>query len=371
MQIEENHSDPTHRSNLFRFNGVLLSLLLFFGILYLAQALLIPFVLALLFAMLMTPVSRWLEEHYVPRWLAAMICLIILLSALAGLGYFIGSQVTHFTEDLPELQDKVMERVEELRAFMEKNFGITLTRESLPGTGSAANMATRFVFGAFNFVFTFGLIMVYIYLIIYYRRKLQRFIVKVFKAEEREKTRSVIHESGKVAQHYLGGIFIVCTILAILNTTALLIIGIEHAVLFGVIAGYMNFIPFIGTFLGSMLPITMALLTEDSFVPALLVAAAFAFNQFLEESVLTPYFVGSKVNINPLAVVLAIIAGNLMWGVAGIVIFIPFLAIAKIIFDHVEPLKPYGYVIGGSEDQADAPSAFQKLKKWLSRKFTG
>ncbi|CAN5741499.1 AI-2E family transporter [soil metagenome] len=369
MRLEEEKTDSSHRSHLFRFNGVLLSLLLFFGILYLGKALFIPFFLALLFAMLMTPVSNWLERHSVPKWLAVMLCIIALLSVLAGLAYFIGSQVTHLTEDLPELQERVMERVEEVRAFVERNFGITLDRENLPESGTATNVATRVVFGVFHLVFNFGLILVYIYLLIFYRRRLQRFIVKVFKAEERETTRSVIQESGKVAQHYLGGIFIVCTILAILNTTALMVIGVEHAVLFGVIAGYLNFIPFIGTVLGSLLPITMALLTEDSVVPALLVAANFAFNQFLEESVLTPYFVGSKVNINPLAVVLAIIVGNLMWGVAGIVIFIPFIAIAKIIFDHVESLRPYGYVLGSSEDDDNSDTTYIKLKKWFNRTF--
>jgi predicted PurR-regulated permease PerM len=373
-EMQEEQAENSRRSNLFRFNGILLALLLFFTVLYLAQALLIPFALGLLFAMLMTPFSRWLEKHWVPRWLAPLLCVLVLLAILGGLGYFVGTQAAQFTEDLPELLDKLKERVDEVQTFIQENLGIDRSEQNFGQengfVGSAAGMAGQFVLGLFTTIFHFGLTLVYIYLLLLYRAQLKRFLIKAFRAENKEKTQAVIHETGKVAQHYLGGIFIVVNILAVLNTLALLLIGIEHPILFGVIAGYLNFIPFIGTFIGSMLPITMALLTEDTLTPALLVLAAFSFNQFLEETVLTPYFVGSKVDVNPLAVILAILGGNMLWGIPGVVIFIPLLAITKIIFDHVEPLRPFGFVLGrGQEEEKDAASVFANVKKWLKNKF--
>jgi predicted PurR-regulated permease PerM len=182
-------------------------------------------------------------------------------------------------------------------------------------------------------------------------------------SEDHEKVKKITTQISQVTQQYLSGVIIVVMILAVLNSIGLLIIGIKQAIFFGSLAGLLNIIPYIGVLIGSLLPIIVALLTKDSFGPAIAVAAVFAFNQFLENNFLTPNIVGGKVKVNPLATIMALLIGGYLWGVAGMILFIPFLGIAKIIFDNIEGLQPYGYLIGDEDTPDSDESMVDKLKK--------
>jgi predicted PurR-regulated permease PerM len=395
---------------LVRFNLIIFSFFLVIAGMYFAREFLIPLALAMLFAMLLTPFCRWMESQGLAKGLAATLCSLTLLVIFGGLITFIGYQVSGFSNEMPQLKSKAEKHYRKIKDFTEENLGITIVagsdsskqqannnqqngggqqqesqqngqeqQDSTPANGtvelgSEANIKSAFTY-AFSFlkllfgsVFTIGLILAYIVLLLYYRKRFKRAIIMAFPIEQREKAQTILHESGKVAQQYLGGMFIVTTILAVINSTGLLIIGVEHAILFGVLAGYLNFIPFIGSLIGSTLPIALTLLTRDSFMPALAIGAFFVFSQFIEETILTPKFVGNQVRVNPLFIIFSIVIGNMVWGIAGIIIFIPLIAIVKIIFDHIQPLKPIGYAIGQEEDDDD-DSWLKKIKGWLGSKL--
>lgn len=178
--------------------------------------------------------------------------------------------------------------------------------------------------------------------------------------DNHEIANSITEQISKVTQQYLIGVLLVIIILAVLNTTGLLIIGIKHAVFFGVLAAILNIVPYIGVLVGSLFPIIMALLTKDSIWSAVAVAGVFAFNQFLENNFLTPNITGSQVKINPLAAIMALIVGGMIWGVAGMILFIPFIGIAKILFDNIQSLKPLGYLIGEDDNGEKEKDGFFK-----------
>jgi predicted PurR-regulated permease PerM len=399
------------QSSLIRFNLIIFSFFLVFAGMYFAREFLIPLALAMLFAMLLTPFCRWMESKGLAKGLAATLCSLTLLIIFGALITFIGYQVSGFSNEMPQLKSKAEKHYRRIKDFTEENLGITIVAGSdsskqqsdnsqqngsgqqqesqqngqeqqdnasqngtveIGGDGASIRSAFTYAFSflklLFGSVFTIGLILAYIVLLLYYRRRFKRAIVMAFPIEQREKTQTILHESGKVAQRFLGGMFIVTTILAVINSTGLLIIGVEHAILFGVLAGYLNFIPFIGSLIGSTLPIALTLLTRDSFMPALAIGAFFIFSQFIEETILTPKFVGSQVRVNPLFIIFSIVIGNMIWGIAGIVIFIPLTAVLKIIFDHIQPLKPIGYAIGQEEEEDDDASWFKKLKDWVGSK---
>jgi predicted PurR-regulated permease PerM len=160
----------------------------------------------------------------------------------------------------------------------------------------------------------------------------------------------VMHRTSQVSQKYLVGLLIDITILAVLNSIGFLILGINHAILLGVIAGLLNIIPYIGVLIGSIFPIFMALLTKDSIWIAIGALAVCVFVQFLDNNFITPKVVGSAVSINPLATMIALLIGGSVWGVAGMMLFIPFLGMVKVILDNVESLRPFGFLIGEEQN---------------------
>ena len=157
-------------------------------------------------------------------------------------------------------------------------------------------------------------------------------------------------------------------ILSILNSTGFLLLGIKHAILFGVLAAILNIIPYIGVLIGSILPIMMALITKDEISYAIGAAGVCVLVQFLDNNFITPYVVGSSVSINPLTATLALVSSALIWGVAGMVLCMPVTGMIKVVCDKVEKLKPFGYLIGEEVDYTKKPHIQDRLLRKFKRK---
>ncbi|MFC0185731.1 AI-2E family transporter [Pseudarcicella hirudinis] len=197
---------------------------------------------------------------------------------------------------------------------------------------------------------------------LYYRDFFQNFFIyKVFSKVEKNHLNNVIAKIYEVIQGYMVGTATVIGIVATLNTIGLLCLGIDYAIFFGVLAAVSLLIPYIGILLGSLLPMIMALITKDSYWYAVGVAGIFLSVQFLEGNFITPYIVGSKVSINPLAAMIALILGGQLWGLPGLVLALPVTAILKVIFDSINGLKPYGYILGQAEHRN--PRKFRNIKE--------
>jgi predicted PurR-regulated permease PerM len=187
---------------------------------------------------------------------------------------------------------------------------------------------------------------VFIFFFLFYRRFFKQFLQKLFARTPNDNITEVMLKVQSVVKNYILGLLTVMVIIAALNTVGLLVLGIKYAFFFGALAALLNIIPYIGIFIGSVLPIIMALLTKDSIWYAVGVAGIFAVVQFLEGNFITPNIVGSKVSVNPLAAIIALIIGGMLWGPAGMILSIPFTAILKVIFDHVDSLEPFGFLLG-------------------------
>ena len=121
----------------------------------------------------------------------------------------------------------------------------------------------------------------------------------------------------------------------VLNSLGLLALGIRHAILFGFITAIMTIIPYIGIFVSALLPISMAIITKDSIWYPLGVIGVFAFVQYLEANLIFPKVVAAELNISTWATLVAIIAGGIIWGISGMILFVPFVGLLKIITDMV------------------------------------
>jgi predicted PurR-regulated permease PerM len=352
----------------FKATVILLGIVLLLYAINIARVFFIPLTIAFLIALLLYPICKKLEKWRVPRALATVISILLVVVVLGLIIFFISNQIVNFSRDAPMFAEKVSEYADRLQVYVEKEFGVNseiqirYIRDALNEAASfggrflstTASATTGILAGA-------ALLPIYIFFFLYYRSFFKEFLYRLFDFQYHAKVDRVVERIQAVVQSYIAGLFLVILIISALNTIGLVALGIEYAIFFGFFAGLLNILPYIGVFIGSILPIIYALITKDSLWYAVGVLAIFSFVQMLESNFITPNIVGSKVSLNPFAAILALIIGGSVWGTAGMILFIPIAAILKVIFDEIPGLSPYGFVMGEPEKEAKKQSGIKKL----------
>ena len=316
------------------------------------QAFFIPFILAIFLTFLLNPISKKLEQFRVPKALAIIISILLAMIAFGGLLWFFFSQIASFQEDLPELKKQMGEKSNRFFTWLSgwtKVESPKIKEWVIRKLKDSDEAGSTVVMGIFTFTGTFlamlGLIPVYVFFLTYFKEKYKTFIKLVYKEKE-EQAIKLIGKISSVSKNYLKGVILDVAILSVLGSIGYLLLGIKHAILFGVLAAVLNVIPYIGVLVGSLLPVMMALITKDE-IGYVFGAMGVAFVvQFLDNNFINPYIVGSSVSINPLTAIVVLVIGALTWGIAGMVLSIPIAGVLKVVCDNTESLKPYGYLIG-------------------------
>lgn len=353
------------RVNLFLALLVLVTLVLYFG-----QPLLTPLFLGALFAMLMAPLCRRLDKKSGRGWSSTICTFIVMLSLLIIVA--VGAwQIAVFVEDLPLIRERGTELLGSLKSWVNEQFSIDPAKqESLVQkqinklNESTTNYAASMLGTLTSTVTTIVLSLLFMFLFLYNKERYESFFVKLFKEKEPGEVKSIVSKISKVSEQYLLGRTYSIIILFICYTVGLLIIGIKNALLLAAVASLLTIIPYAGTIVGSIFPIIMAIVTEDTFQPALWTILLMVIIQAIDNYFIEPYVVGGEVNLSAMATIVIIVCGGLIWGVAGTILFIPLLGIIKIVCDHVEPLKPYGFLVG--DPSGNKPS---KIGSWASGLF--
>lgn len=358
-----------------RVHNTAMTFLVIAGIILLmiyAQALLVPILVAGFLAMLLVPMVDKFERMKVPRILSIVLSLLISLLSLAALGFFFGSQISNFTEDLSGIEQRFNQISDQLEAAINNMFGIrnalnfdNLNNQFFTFLQENAGKITGMAFSTLGRLGLMILIPVYIFMFLLYRDHFTKFIIRLFKDKPADQVVIVITDLRKVIQHYILGMLKVMVILAFLNAIGLLILGIKHAIFFAVFAAILNVVPYIGPLVGSIVPITFALFTKDSLWYPMGVLICFTINQSIEGHFLTPKIVGSNVNINPLTSLLALIIGGTIWGIVGMILFIPLSAIVKKILELSPKTEVYGFLMG--EEGAEKKNGPKYLKAAIGK----
>jgi predicted PurR-regulated permease PerM len=331
----------------------LLGIVLVVFVMITAKSILVPLLISGMLAVMISPMATWLEKHRVPKILATFLSLIALLGILSGLTIFFYNQLLGFADDLSLLNERMSELLGSVNEFMARNVegAVPLSMDSIQNTifrYLSENMATlgQGIIATATTLTIMFIIPVYIFLFLYYRGFLIQFLMKAFPRAHQESVKTVIHKVKGVVQNYITGMMIVILILAVLNSIALISLGLEHALLFAVFAAMLNVIPFLGPFIGATLPILYALLTKDSLWYPVAVFLCFYVIQLAESNFFTPKIVGGKVSMNPLMTIIALFVGNFIWGLAGMILFIPGMAMLKVLFDEIPGMEAYGFLLG-------------------------
>lgn len=343
----------------FKYFILLSSLVLTGYVLMLGKSILSPILAALIIALLLRPLSARMERLKASRGVSSILSIVIVICILAGFFYFISTQVGNISSDMNSIGARFSELIDRGYGWMEGTFGINQQEQTLYIKDSldvfmqnSSSAFTQIISATADFFTSFFLFLITLFFILYYRKFFMAFLYKWFKVEDHSVVGSTLYKIELVVRSYILGLFSVILIVAILNSVGLMLLGIQHAVFFGVLASVLTIIPFIGIFIGSLLPILFALVTKDSLWYPVGVAGLFWGIQFLEGNFITPNVVGGRVSINPFAAILALFFGGMVWGALGMILSIPVLAIVKVICDAIKPLQPFGFLLGTPPDEA-------------------
>ncbi len=354
---------------LTRFVMLLLFWVLVYHILTTFKVILIPLVFGILFAFLLHPVAARFERWGVPRILSNLFAIIIGIGVVYGVMLFMQSQLSVLMDDLPAMRQQASENINELYARIRGVLGMQTPEGSRPPITSMIQDALsnggesmqNTMSGTINTIVAIGIMPVYIFMFLYYRDKYNRFIHMLIDEKNHNITRRIVRRISAVTGKYMTGIFTVVLILCVINSFGFYLIGLEYAILLGIIASICNFIPYFGTIVGYAIALIFAFMTGSS-DQAGLVVLLFGIVQFTENNILTPNIVGNQVRINPFFVILAVVTGGMVWGIPGMFVSVPLLGMSKVTCDVIPALRPWSFLLGDRGTEAHALTA-NKIKR--------
>jgi predicted PurR-regulated permease PerM len=351
---------------------VLLSIILFIYALIQVRIFLYPIAFGFVLSYLLYPVSSRLEKKGFPRILANLVTILGGLTLIAGIFLVAYVTISPIAGDLPELLKTGVGNVSQMVARAGGIFGFNsgevsdmIQDRASSAIESGSNYLQTVFTATTNTIVAFGLMPVYIFLFLYYRTKFMYFLLKSSGRSNRKVVVDILREISTVTVRYMAGILMVVFSLCIINSLGLYIIGMKYAIALGVVSALFNLIPYFGTLIGGLVPLLFAFLVLGDIALALKVVILFIIIQFVENNILTPNIVGGKVKINPFFIITGLVAASMIWGIPGMLLIVPFLAITRIVFSHVDFMRPYAFLLG-EEGTSKHSIQLSKLKRVLS-----
>jgi predicted PurR-regulated permease PerM len=333
----------------FKTTVILFGLTLLTLIFYVLQGIFVPFSFGFIIAILLNPLCNFLQRIKIPKAYAILIAILIAYIIVGSIVFFLSTQMMHFGDSLPALKIKFAHIFHDLQSWLQARFNLTIVKqndlidEALNSSKALLGATLGTALTTLSVIF---LIPVYIFMLLFYKTLLLNFLFEVFAEENSQSVRVILNQTKQAIQSYMVGLLIEAFIVAILNSAGLLILGVNYAILIGVMGAILNMLPYIGGIIAIAIPLLMATITKDGYSTQLGIIISFMIVQFIDNHVLVPYVVSSKVQINALVSLVVVLLGGALWGVSGMFLSIPFVAILKIIFDRIDDLKPWAKLLG-------------------------
>lgn len=308
---------------------------------------LIPLFYGLLLALIIYPVCKNLEKRKIPRSLAIFLSMIMVVIVLGSILYIFILQLSVINKELPELTQRLEQQFINFQTWVTKTLGMSVVEQDNLMMDTGKNMLTslgEIIKGSFSIaattIFNSVIIPLYAVLFLSNRGKLVQFISSFFEGYQKEKLQTILTETIHIYFNYIKGMLKVYLIVGILNSFGLWIFGVDNPLLFGMATAFMTIIPYIGIMVSAMLPMSMVWIETNNYLYPLGVMGIFAVVQYLEANLIFPYIVGKQLGVNMLVSLLAIFMGGVIWGVSGMILFMPFVAMLRIIAGNFKNLHP-------------------------------
>lgn len=339
---------------------VLVSVLLYFG-----KTVLIPLSISMLISFILYPICKWLEQKGINKMLSIFIPIFGLMLFFGAIFYLLILQLIDFSNEWALFKIKIVETINQLSFFIVEKFNyspekqLSFIKNIIDNSGSQVVSILQTTFYSFSeSIFYLIIVPVYAVLILYYRKLLVKVLYRLFTLEKKKIIHEILVETIHAYYNFIKGMLVVYLIVGLLNSIGLAIIGIPHPFLFGFIASILTFIPYVGIMISSLLPITISWITFNSIWYPVGVVLVFSVVQILEAYIIFPMAVGRRLKINTLAIIIVIFIGGVLWGAVGMILFIPFISIIKLIADRTKSLKTLSILLGDGikEEALEKPS---------------
>ncbi len=350
-----------------KLSCILISIVILGFLAIIGEQILIPMVLGLLIAILLMPLSRFMEKRLrFPRSVSSILASLLALAIIGGVIYVLSLQVARLANDWPQFQKQFIDLTDDLQSWISRTFGVRRkdqlvflndTAKKSISTGTAilekalTSIGYVLMLTAFTFLFTLFFLL--------YRTHLLKFLVASFSETYHKTVFEIIDNIQFMVKKYLVGLFLQMLIVTILSLIAYTIIGVKYNFMLAILTGILNILPYIGI-LTALLIGALITFATSGVSHVLFIVIAIVVIHAIDGNIIMPRVVGSKVKINSLIVIIGLVIGEMLWGIAGMLLTIPVLAILKIIFDRVEGLQSWGFLMGEDEDVPIFKSTFDK-----------
>ncbi len=337
-----------------QFTFKLLMILLLCIFITYGQGILVPLIFSILLSILLLPFTNFLENKlFFPKSIAILVSVIFALAIIGGLIYFFSHQIASFLQDIPSIKSHLEKHYATAQHWIQEKFNISTKDQAVIISSakqdvkdSGTEVISQTFFTITQTIFYIIMVAIYSFLILFYRHLIRRFIIAIFRNAGEPQINEVLLESKGIVQKYMVGLIIEMGIVALLNTSILLAIGVKYAVFLGISSAILNIIPYIGILSGIVFTSLVTLTTSNQLSDIIWIIVGFEIVHFLDANFLMPRIVGSKVKINALVTILGVVIGGTLVGLSGIFLALPVIAILKIIFDRIEEMKPWGLLMG-------------------------
>ncbi len=343
-----------------KINQILLFILIVFILLHFGSAFLIPLIFGIFFASLMMPLSNILEKIRVNRIFSSLLSTLVIFIVVGGILYIFVYQLSLFVADISAFRDEIIMLIQNIQNKITSAIGLSLEEQENLWKNRSDDILyaierglTRFLGNIFNTSAGFLLVLVYMFLLLYYRDKFSDSILRSVNKEKEEETKEVLNKTSKIVYHYLWGRAQVMALLGIMYYITFVIFDIPYAGFLTIFGALVTIIPYLGPFISGILPVLFAIIYLQNLQIILLFTIIIITIQLVESYVFEPLIIGHEVKINPLVVIVAITLGGMIWGLAGMILFVPIFAIIKIISHHTPGLEPVAYFLGPSRHPRD------------------
>ncbi len=356
-------SEPS-RPHYHQLSHSLLSLAIITVAIYLGQDILVPLAMAGLLAVLLRPVENWLTRRGLHKVIAISLALLLAVIVLTAVAILLSVQLSDFTDDLPKLRQHLNEVYDNVRRWVRSEYNVSYREQEKylqkAQAQTLSSLQTADTLGVVTGPLgTLILLPFYVFLLLYYRSMLLHFVVVLFPERHADRVREVLSEIKLVIQSYVVGLLIETACVAALNSVGLLLLGVQYAVLLGIMAAILNLVPYIGGLIATLLTVLVTMSYQPDISILLGVVGVFLLVQFIDNNGLVPFIVASKVRINALVSIVGVLIGGALAGVSGMFLSIPVIAIMKVIFDRVDSLRAWGVLLGGQTPAQEGNKLFR------------
>jgi predicted PurR-regulated permease PerM len=320
---------------------------------------LVPLVWGMFFAVSLNPLSSWLERKRIPRGIAIFTSILLFSLIALGVFYLLINQMIGLIKEIPEIGANIEVKFGRYIEQLESLIGKDLVNSNQEFAFLSTENLNQTLFETGKSITLAGIVPLFTFLLMYYKDFFAEFLLR-YSASDKELILKWATDSGFVIQSYLVGMVRVTGIVAVLAGIFFYLLGVKYFILFALFIAIMNLIPYVGVFISSFFIILYVFLTTDSLFYPILTFAVLWGIQLLENNIITPLVVGSKVRVNALAVILAILLGGWLWGISGMVLFIPIVGVLKITLERSKTLSPFAYILGD-----DIPVTEEKENFWV------